>query len=201
MYLVVLFLPWLSSVNLLFFGRILGNKTSSSLACFLLFCSMVGSLFILFETTLSNLPTFIPVDVWFTLPNVKINWIFSFDKLASVMCAVVLVVSFFVHLFSYYYLKEDPHQIRFFCYLSIFTFFMLFLVTSGTLIQMVVGWEGVGLTSFLLINFWFTRIEANKAALKAVWINRIGDCGVIFAVLIVYSFFTMETVFCLRDVL
>lgn len=78
---------------------------------------------------------------------------------------------------------------------------MLFLVTSGTLVQMVVGWEGVGLTSFLLINFWFTRIEANKASLKAVWINRVGDCGFLFALLMIYSFWTLETIFLLGDVL
>lgn len=195
MYLIILFLPLISSLNLLFFGSLLGKSKSGLVACTLLFCGMLGSLAILFETVVSNLPTFITLDVWFTLPNSKIEWIFSFDRLSSIMCSVVLVVSFFVHLFSHYYLRNDPHQIRFFSYLSIFTFFMLFLVTSGTFLQLILGWEGVGLTSFLLINFWFTRIEANKASLKAVLINRVGDCGLIFSILLIYSFFAVESLF------
>lgn len=162
---------------------------------------MMGSIWIFFETTLSSLPVYIRLSPWFHLPNLTLDWFFSFDKLSSIMCCVVLIVSFFVHLFSHYYLRNDPHQIRFFAYLSIFTFFMLFLVTSGSFFQMIVGWEGVGLTSFLLINFWFTRLEANKAALKAVAMNRIGDCGLIFALLILYSFFGIESVFLIRDVL
>lgn len=195
MYLTVIFLPLLSSLNLILFGSLLGKERSGLLACLFLFSGMLGSLFLLFETVISNLPTFIKCNVWLTLPNGKIEWVFSFDRLSSIMCTVVLLVSFFVHLFSYYYLKNDPHQIRFFSYLSIFTFFMLFLVTSGTFLQLIVGWEGVGLTSFLLINFWFTRIEANKASLKAVVINRVGDCGLIFTVLLIYSFYAVESLF------
>jgi NADH-ubiquinone oxidoreductase chain 5 len=124
---------------------------------------------------------------WFTTTVCKIYWIFLFDFLSTIMFLVITTISMFVHIFSSYYLKEDPHVIRFFAFLSIFTFFMLFLVTAGSLIQVILGWEGVGLTSFLLINFWYTRIEANKAALKAVIINRIGDCALIVALGIFYN--------------
>jgi NADH-ubiquinone oxidoreductase chain 5 len=70
---------------------------------------------------------------------------------------------------------EDPHKLRFFSYLSLFSFFMLILITADNLLFLFVGWEGVGLISYLLINFWFTRILANNSALKAFYINRIGD--------------------------
>ena len=82
-----------------------------------------------------------------------------------------LLTTGLVHLYSTEYMKTDPHLPRFMSYLSLFTFFMLILVTADNFIQMFVGWEGVGLCSYLLINFWFTRIQANKAAIKAMIIN------------------------------
>jgi len=83
-------------------------------------------------------------------------------------------------------MSQDPHLPRFMSYLSLFTFFMLILVTADNFIQMFVGWEGVGLCSYLLINFWFTRIQANKAAIKAMILNRIGDFGLVVGILIVF---------------
>ena len=86
-------------------------------------------------------------------------------------------------------MSSDPHIIRFIGYLSLFTFFMLFLVTSGNFVQLFFGWEGVGLSSYLLINFWYTRIQANKSAMKAIIVNRFGDFGIYFFLLIIYFFF------------
>lgn len=79
--------------------------------------------------------------------------------------------SFLVHLYSSEYMSHDPHIARFMSYLSLFTFFMLILVSADNFLQMFVGWEGVGLCSYLLISFWFTRIQANKAAIKAMILN------------------------------
>ena len=93
------------------------------------------------------------------------------------MLMVVTFISSLVHLYSSSYMSEDPHLPRFMCYLSIFTFLMLMLVTGDNLIQLFLGWEGVGLASYLLINFWFTRLQAEKAAIKAMLVNRVGDCG------------------------
>src|SRR3546814_1418231 len=90
-------------------------------------------------------------------------------------------------------MSHDPHLPRFMSYLSLFTFFMLILVTANNLLQMFVGWEGVGLCSYLLINFWFTRIQANKAAIKAMIINRIGDFALAIAIfLALYLFNTLD---------
>ena len=102
------------------------------------------------------------------------------------MCCVVTFVSTLVHLYSTEYMSHDPHLPRFMSYLSLFTFFMLILVTADNFVQMFVGWEGVGLCSYLLINFWFTRIQANKAAIKAMVLNRIGDFGLVLGILIIF---------------
>ena len=89
------------------------------------------------------------------------------------MIVVVTSVSTLVHLYGFSYMSHDPHIPRFMCYLSIFTFFMLMLVTADNFLQMFFGWEGVGLASYLLINFWFTRLQASKASIKAMLVNRI----------------------------
>ena len=106
-----------------------------------------------------------------------------FDSLTVVMLIVVTFISSLVHLYSISYMSEDPHSPRFMCYLSIFTFFMLMLVTGDNFIQLFLGWEGVGLASYLLIHFWFTRLQADKAAIKAMLVNRVGDFGLALGIL------------------
>lgn len=105
------------------------------------------------------------------------------------MLCVVTSISTFVHLYSTSYMENDPHVIRFMSYLSLFTFFMLILVTANNFLQMFIGWEGVGVSSYLLINFWFTRIQANKAAIKAMLINRVGDFALLLAIFTLYFIF------------
>src|SRR5271169_5707001 len=104
------------------------------------------------------------------------------------MLVVVKTISAFVHVYSIGYMAEDPYRPRFFAYLSMFTFAMLMLVTADNLVQMFFGWEGVGLSSYLLIGFWYHKPEANAAAIKAFVVNRIGDFG--FA-LGIFSLFAM----------
>lgn len=98
------------------------------------------------------------------------------------MLVVITSISFLVHLYSREYMEHDPFLPRFLSFLSLFTFFMLVLVTADNLVQLFLGWEGVGLCSYLLINFWYTRILANKAAIKAMLMNRIADVFFVFAV-------------------
>ena len=109
-----------------------------------------------------------------------------FDSLTVIMCFIVTFISLLVHFYSTEYMSHDPHLPRFMGYLSLFTFFMLILITGDNFIQMFVGWEGVGLCSYLLINFWFTRIQANKAAIKAMLLNRIGDFSLILGILVIF---------------
>lgn len=129
-----------------------------------------------------------------------VHWGFRFDSLTVVMLVVVTRVSTLVHMYSTEYMSADPHRPRFMSYLSRFTFFMLVLVTADNRVQMFVGWEGVGLCSYLLINFWFTRIQANKAAIKAMLVNRVGDFGLalgIFAIYVEFRAVDYATVFSL----
>jgi proton-translocating NADH-quinone oxidoreductase chain L len=118
-----------------------------------------------------------------------VNWSFLFDSITAMMLVVVTTISFFVHVYSVSYMEHDPHLQRFLSYLSLFTFFMLILVTASNFLQMFVGWEGVGLASYLLISFWFTRLAANKSAIKAMVINRVGDIGIVLAMLVIYDAF------------
>lgn len=105
------------------------------------------------------------------------------------MACIVTFISLLVHLYSSEYMQDDPHLQRFMSYLSLFTFFMIILITGGNYIQMFVGWEGVGLSSYLLINFWYTRLQANKSAIKAMLFNRMADFMLLIAICSIYMFF------------
>ena len=105
------------------------------------------------------------------------------------MLIVVCGVSALVHLYSTEYMNGDPHQGRFMSYLSLFTAFMLVLVTADNFVVMFFGWEGIGLASYLLISFWHTRIQASKSAIKAMLVNRVGDVGLALGICLVFLTF------------
>jgi len=186
MYLLIIFLPLLSSLIAGLFGRYLGPKGSSILTVSFLILTFFLSLFSFYEVAILNCPTYIKLISWIDSEMLNIDWGFLFDSLTVTMCCVVSFVSSLVHLYSTEYMAHDPHLSRFMSYLSLFTFFMMILVTADNFVQMFVGWEGVGLCSYLLINFWFTRIQANKAAIKAMVLNRIGDFGLVMGILIIF---------------
>jgi len=186
MYLTLVFLPLFSFMAASIFGRKLGNNGSCIVTVSGLFVTFILSVFSFYEVALSGSPVYIKLATWIDSELFNIDWGFLFDTLTVVMCCVVTFVSFLVHLYSTEYMSHDPHLPRFMSYLSLFTFFMLILVTADNYIQMFVGWEGVGLCSFLLINFWFTRIQANKAAIKAMIVNRIGDFGLALGILTIF---------------
>jgi NADH-ubiquinone oxidoreductase chain 5 len=126
---------------------------------------------------------------WIGSEILTVNWGFQFDSVSITMCVIILSISSLVHIYSIGYMSEDPHIQRFFSYLSLFTFFMLILVCSDNFLLMFVGWEGVGLASYLLINFWFTRVQANKSAMQAILMNRVGDWGLSIALFSLIWFF------------
>ena len=129
---------------------------------------------------------------WVVFDISVISFGLFFDSLTSYMLFIITGISFLVHVYSLGYMSHDPYITRFISYLSLFTFFMIFLVTADNFLQMFIGWEGVGLCSYLLINFWFTRILANKAALKAMIMNRIAD--IFFIIAIVFILLTFKSV-------
>ena len=186
MYLILVFLPLISSVLAGLFGRYLGPKGASIITVLLLISTFLSSIFIFYEVALIGCPVYIKLMPWISSELLNTDWGFLFDTLTVTMCCIVTFVSSLVHLYSTEYMYHDPHLPRFMSYLSLFTFFMLILVTADNYVQMFVGWEGVGLCSYLLINFWFTRIQANKAAIKAMVLNRIGDFGLVLGILIMF---------------
>jgi len=126
---------------------------------------------------------------WIVSGDFTAGWTLRVDALTAAMLIVVTWVSAVVHLYSVGYMHDDPHQPRFMAYLSLFTFFMLMLVTSDNLVQLFFGWEGVGLCSYLLIGFWFKKPSANAAAIKAFVVNRIGDFGFALGIFATYWLF------------
>ena len=186
MYLILVFLPLIGSITAGLFGRKLGPKGSSIVTVTLLFITFLISTFAFYEVALIGSPVYIKLVTWINSEMLNVDWGFLFDTLTVTMCCIVTFVSTLVHLYSTEYMSHDPHLPRFMSYLSLFTFFMLILVTADNFVQMFVGWEGVGLCSYLLINFWFTRIQANKAAIKAMVLNRIGDFGLVLGILIIF---------------
>ena len=153
MYLALLTLPALGSIVAGLLGRKVGVTGSHIITCTCLVLSALLSLVAFYEVGLCDSPVSINLLSWIDSEVLDISWGFLFDSLTVSMLLPVLVVSSLVHIFSVDYMSADPHNQRFFSYLSMFTFFMLVLVTGDNYLLMFVGWEGVGLCSYLLINF------------------------------------------------
>jgi NADH-ubiquinone oxidoreductase chain 5 len=153
MYLTILFLPLLGSILSGLFGKKIGVTGSHIVTISCLFLSSVLSSVAFYEVILCESPVYIHITSWLDSEVLNISWEFLFDSLSVAMLIPVLFISTLVHLFSVDYMSGDPHNQRFFSYLSLFTFFMLILVTGGNYLVMFVGWEGIGVVSFLLISF------------------------------------------------
>ena len=189
MYLTILFLPLLGFLLAASGGRFFGWRGTPLITTFCVFLSSLFSFIAFYEVGIAGSPCYIQLAPWFTSEFFDATWGFMFDSLTVVMLVVVTFVSTLVHIYSISYMSEDPHLPRFMSYLSIFTFFMLMLVTADNFIQLFFGWEGVGLASYLLINFWYTRLQANKSAIKAMLVNRVGDFGLALGIIATFSLF------------
>lgn len=149
-----------------------------------------------------TLSFFLPLWTWLDLELLSFQFGGFYDTLSAVMLVVVTCMSLCIHTYSLEYMKNDPHLQRFLCYLSLFSFGMLVLVSSNNFIQLFLGWELIGLMSYLLIGFWYTRIETNKCAIKAVLVNRIGDTAFAIAIFLIFRItgsVDFDTVFLLAD--
>ena len=191
MYLLILALPLIGSIATGFFGRFLGRYGASLLSSLSVIVSLLFSLCAFYEVSFLKTVCYINLMDWIFSGMFYISWGFLFDSLTCSMLIIVTTVSTLVHLYSIKYMEMDPHCPRFMSYLQIFTFFMLILVTSDNLLQMFLGWEGVGLSSYLLINFWHTRYWANQSALKALIVNRIGDFALSIGIFL--TFYTFKS--------
>jgi NADH-ubiquinone oxidoreductase chain 5 len=183
-----------------FFGRKIGVKGVHILSCTSVVITTLLAIVVFFETGISSIPVEIKLFRWIDLESLNIYWNFNFDSLTVSMLIPVLIVSSLVHIYSIGYMSTDPHNQRFFSYLSLFTFMMIILVTANNFLVMFVGWEGVGVCSYLLVSFWFTRIAANQSSISAFLTNRVGDCFLtigLFIILLTFGNIDYYTVFSL----
>ncbi|MEE2970930.1 MAG: NADH-quinone oxidoreductase subunit L [Pseudomonadota bacterium] len=192
MYALAVFLPLIAAIVAGLGGRWLKDAGSQFVTCGALLASAVISVVMLFDVAVGGNPHTVELFAWMSSGKFEVLWALRFDQLTAVMMFVVTVVSAMVHVYSIGYMHHDPSIPRFMAYLSLFTFFMLMLVTSDNFVQMFFGWEGVGLCSYFLIGFWYDRPSANAAAIKAFLVNRVGDFG--FALGIMGVFFIYEAV-------
>ena len=189
---LIIFLPLLGFLFCFLLGKQFNYKVYQISTTSILFLCTLFS-WIIFIQFINNKETeIIFILNWITSGNFIVDWSIRLDTLTAVMFIVVTTVSACVHLYSIGYMEEDPSKIRFMGYLSLFTFFMLVLVSSNNLLQMFFGWEGVGLASYLLIGFWHHKDSANKAAIKAFVVNRVGDFG--YAIGIAGIFYIFGTI-------
>jgi len=176
MYLIIIILPLLGSIISGFFGRKIGVNGAQLITCSFIIIITLLSILTFIEVGYNNIPVTINIARWIDIESLNIFWSFYFDSLTVSMLIPVLIVSGLVHIYSIGYMSHDPHNQRFFSYLSLFTFMMIILVTADNYLLMFLGWEGVGICSYLLVNFWFTRIAANQSSISAFLTNRVGDC-------------------------
>ncbi|MBU2090774.1 MAG: NADH-quinone oxidoreductase subunit L, partial [Alphaproteobacteria bacterium] len=173
----IVFLPLLGAIVAGFFGRVIGDRAAQWVTCAMMLVSMLLSIIVFIDVALGGNARTVELFTWIQSGDLDVSWALKVDTLTAVMLIVVTVVSSMVHVYSVGYMSHDPAIPRFMAYLSLFTFFMLMLVTADNLIQLFFGWEGVGLASYLLIGFWFHKPTANAAAIKAFLVNRVGDFG------------------------
>ncbi|WP_062229263.1 NADH-quinone oxidoreductase subunit L [Aureimonas frigidaquae] len=199
MYQAIVLLPLIGFLIAGLFGRQIGAKASEYITTGLLILAALLSwiAFITFGMG-DGAPLQITLLQWVQSGTLSFDWSLRIDRLTLVMLVVVNTVSALVHVYSIGYMHHDPHRPRFFAYLSLFTFAMLMLVTANNLVQMFFGWEGVGLASYLLIGFWYKKPSANKAAMKAFVVNRVGDFGFllgIFGLFVMFGSVNLDTIF------
>ena len=165
---------------------------AQSVTCGAMLLAAASAIFVFISVVVNGQDATIDLFTWVDSGSFKVSWALRGDTLSVLMVTMVTVVSSMIHIYSIGYMSHDNAVPRFMAYLSLFTFFMLMLVSANNLVQMFFGWEGVGLASYLLIGFWYDRASANAAAIKAFVVNRVGDFG--FALGILATFFLFDSI-------
>jgi NADH-quinone oxidoreductase subunit L len=173
-----------------FFGKKLSKSLSGSIASIAVLASFIISVLAFIELNGStNKSNVIDVFSWINAGDLKIPFQFLYDNLSSLFLLIITGIGFLIHVYSTGYMHDDEGFSRFFTYLNLFVFFMLLLVLGNNYLITFVGWEGVGLCSYLLIGFWFKNTAYNNAAKKAFIMNRIGDLGFLLGIFLIYITF------------
>ena len=188
LYLIVPLAPLFGAIVAGLFGRAIGRAGAHWVTILSVLVSFICSVVIFRDVMAGN--TFNgSVYTWLTSGETRLEIGFLIDRLTAVMMLVVTFVSLMVHIYTIGYMAEDPGYQRFFSYISLFTFSMLMLVMANNFLQLFFGWEAVGLVSYLLIGFWYTRPTAVYANMKAFLVNRVGDFGFILGIGLVLAYF------------
>src|SRR6187549_4203247 len=176
-------LPLVAAVIAGLFGRFIGRGAAAGLTIAGVAASCLLSMLVFKQLVFDGAPVFNEaVYTWLVSDGIRMQIGFLIDSLTVMMMVVVTFVSLCVHVYTIGYMHDDPGYQRFFSYISLFTFAMLMLVMSNNFLQLFFGWEAVGLVSYLLIGFWYTRPSAIFANLKAFLVNRVGDFGFVLGI-------------------
>ncbi|MCC8417034.1 MAG: NADH-quinone oxidoreductase subunit L [Rickettsia endosymbiont of Bryobia graminum] len=186
---LMIMLPLISSIINGLFGNCLTKRQASIISSGAIVLSALLSLLIFYNCGINNKIIHIILAKWLVISNIQIYWAIYIDQLTAIMCIVVTMISAVVHVYSLGYMENDEGINKFLSFLSLFTFFMLALVSADNFLQLFFGWEGVGLCSYLLIGFWYKKELANKAAIKAFVVNRIGDFAFILGIITIMIYF------------
>jgi NADH-quinone oxidoreductase subunit L len=188
LYLIIPFAPLVAAAVAGLAGRAIGRTGAHSVTIFAVLLSFLCSCVVFWDVLQGN--TFNgPVYTWLTTGGSRFEVGFLIDRLSALMMVVVTFVSLMVHIYTIGYMHDDPGYQRFFSYISLFTFSMLMLVMANNFVQLFFGWEAVGLVSYLLIGFWYTKESAVYANLKAFLVNRVGDFGFILGIALILAHF------------
>ncbi len=180
--------PLAGFLYITFFGKGFGKNFIGSLGAGAIFLSFIVSVLV-FSTQMHGAhPTVVKVFDWITAGSFNIDFAFLVDPLSSIYLLFITGVGFLIHVYSIGYMHDDEGFNRFIAYLNLFVFFMLILVLGDSYVTMFVGWEGVGLCSFMLIGFWYKDMKNNEAAKKAFIVNRIGDLGLILGMCLLFAY-------------
>jgi NADH-quinone oxidoreductase subunit L len=188
LYLIVPLAPLFGAIIAGLLGRVIGRTLSHLVTIAGVAVSFIASVLV-FQDVLAGHTYNGTVYTWMVLGDLHLEVGFLIDALTAMMMLVVTFVSLMVHIYTIGYMHDDPGYQRFFSYISLFTFSMLMLVMSNNFLQLFFGWEAVGLVSYLLIGFWYTRESAIYANLKAFLVNRVGDFGFILGIGLVLAYF------------
>ena len=191
--LLLLFAPLVGFLTNTFFGKSLGKTISGVIGTTAIVVSFLCAISLFSQINTDGKAITFHLADWFSIGTIQVNFSFLFDQLSVLWLLFVTGIGALIHLYSISYMHEDENMHKFFSYLNLFVFFMITLVAGSNLLIMFIGWEGVGLCSYLLIGFWYKNQDYNDAAKKAFIMNRIGDLGFLIGIFILgFHFQTLE---------
>ena len=197
---LIIFLPLISGVTNGIFCKKFSNKLASQISSVAIIIAAICAMMVFMRAGVKQDTLHVLIANWISFDSLSIDWAIYVDQLTAIMFLLVTIVSAVVHVYSLGYMSDDKNLPKFLAYLSLFTFFMLSLVSADNFLQLFFGWEGVGLCSYLLIGYYYQKESANKAAIKAFVVNRVGDFAFIIGIVMIIIYtgsIDFESVFAL----